>query len=78
MELYCKVRLACRDGMSARGSAPFRGLAREREEDARVLRSAGVPTADELSRGIPGVQQSERDIQPSWKWPISEVAERCR
>ena len=28
----------------ARGGAPFRGLAREREEDARVLRSAGVPT----------------------------------
>ena len=27
----------------ARGGAPFRDLAREREEDARVLRSAGVP-----------------------------------
>ena len=28
----------------ARGGAPFRGLTREREEDARVLRPAGVPT----------------------------------
>ena len=28
----------------ARGGAPFRGLAREREEDACVLRSTGVPT----------------------------------
>ena len=44
VELYRKVRLACRNGMSARGGAPFRGLAREREEDARVLRSAGEPT----------------------------------
>ena len=45
VELYRKVRLAWpgRDER-ARGGAPFRGLAREREEDARVLRSAGVPT----------------------------------
>ena len=33
-----------REDERARGGTPFRGLTREREEDARVLRSAGVPT----------------------------------
>ena len=44
MELYRKVRLACRDGMSERGRAPLRGLMAEREEDASVFGPAGLQT----------------------------------
>ena len=43
VELYRKVRLACRDGMSERaGGASFRDFAREREEDAELFGASGL------------------------------------
>ena len=51
MELYRKVRLACRDGMSERAAARHFGVSRpEREEDASVFGAAGLPT---LGAGAP-------------------------
>ena len=40
VELYRKVRLACRDGMSERAAA--RDFAREREEDAVLFGASGL------------------------------------
>ena len=42
VELYRKVRLACRDGMRER--ATLRGLTPYREEDASHFGPAGLPT----------------------------------